>query len=102
MTSEMLEADKYLSIINRRGKERKPLKRVYSNMRKEGLFLKAYAKLYKNKGATTKGTDPTDSIQGMSRQRIQKIIGELSDGTYRCKPTRQVYIAKANGKQRPL
>ena len=58
MSSEMLSADKYLSIVNERGKRSLPLKRVYRNMRQRGLFYKAYENLYSNAGATTPGSDP--------------------------------------------
>jgi len=102
MTSEMLQADKYLSIINDRGKTRKPLSRVYRNMRQRDMFLKAYANLYSNAGATTKGVDPNDSIQGMSLQRIETIIQKLVDGAYRWQPARRVYVPKSNGEERPI
>lgn len=102
MTSEMLQADKYLSIINDRGKARKPLSRVYRNMRQTDMFLKAYANLYSNAGATTEGTDPNDSIQGMSLQRIETIIQKLADGVYQWQPARRVYVPKANGEERPI
>ncbi len=102
MTSEMLLADKYLSIINDRGKTRKPLSRVYRNMRQTGMFLKAYANLYSNAGATTTGTDPNDSIQGMSLQRIDTIVQKLKNGVYQWKPARRVYVPKSNGKERPI
>jgi group II intron reverse transcriptase/maturase len=102
MTSEMLSADKYLSVINDRGVRRLPLKRVYRNMRREGLFLKAYAKLYQNSGAGTAGSDREDTIQGMSVKRIQTIIQSLKDGQYQWKPARRVYVPKADGSQRPI
>jgi group II intron reverse transcriptase/maturase len=102
MTSEMLSADKYLSIINERGKRALPLKRVYRNMRQRGLFYKAYENLYSNPGATTPGTDPNDTIQGMSVERIDAIIQKLTDGTYRWQPTRRTYVPKANGQKRPI
>ena len=102
MSSEMLLAEKYLRVINNRGQRRLPLTRVYRNMRKEGLFLKAYGNLYANKGALTAGTDPADTVQGMSRKRIKAIIQQLADGTYEWKPARRVQIPKRNGKMRPL
>jgi group II intron reverse transcriptase/maturase len=102
MSSEMLLAEKYLRVINDRGKRRLPLKRVYRNMRKEGLFLKAYANLYAKKGALTPGSDPEDTIQGMSRKRIANIIQQLEDGSYRWKPARRIYVPKSNGKMRPI
>lgn len=102
MTSEMLSAEKYLNIVRNRGKRNLDLKRVYHNMRNEELFLRAYGKLYANKGATTVGTDPADTIQGMSVERIHKIIQRLKDGTYRWKPVRRVYVPKADGRKRPI
>ncbi|MEL6308589.1 MAG: hypothetical protein AAFQ52_10645, partial [Chloroflexota bacterium] len=89
MTSEMLLAENYLSVVNDRGKRKLPLTRVYRNMRKRGLFLKAYGKISQNVGATTTGTDTTDTIQGMSLERIDRIIEELRDGTYQWKPSRR-------------
>jgi len=100
MTSEMLLADKYLSIVNDRGKRSLPLQRVYRNMRQRGLFYKAYANLYSNYGATTPGSDVKDTIQGMSVKRIEAIIEQLEDGLYKWKPARRVYVPKANGQQR--
>ena len=102
LTSEMLLADQYLQIIRRRGQQGLPLKRVYRNMQCRGLFLKAYAKIYANAGATTVGTDPQDTIQGMSLARIDTIIAQLHNGSYRWKPSRRIAIPKANGAQRLL
>jgi group II intron reverse transcriptase/maturase len=102
MSSEMLQADKYLSIINERGKRSLPLKRVYHNMRQRGLFYKAYENLYSNPGATTPGTDPDDTIQGMSVTRIDTIIQQLTEGIYKWQPTRRTYVPKANGQKRPI
>lgn len=102
MTSEMLLANKYLCVVRDRGQRRLPLERVYRNMRNRGLFLKAYANIYANAGAITVGTDPTDTIQGMSVARIDKIIDSLRNGTYQWKPSRRKYIPKKNGKMRPL
>lgn len=102
LTSEMLLADQYLQIVNKRGQQGLPLKRVYHNMRRPGLFLKAYAKIYANAGATTIGIDAQDTIQGMSLARIETIITQLQTGTYRWKPSRRTYIPKADGSQRPL
>lgn len=102
MTSEMLLADKYLHVINDRGKRRLPLQRVYRNIRRKGLFLKAYAKLYANDGSTTAGSDPNDTIQGMSLKRIETIIRQLENGNYKWKPANRKYVPKADGQQRPI
>lgn len=98
----MLLADQYLQVVHSRGQQGLPLKRVYRNMRRRGLFLKAYAKIYANAGATTVGTDAQDTIQGMSLARVDAIIAQLREGTYRWKPSRRIYIPKRNGAQRPL
>ena len=98
----MLLAEDYLCVIHYRGQRGLPLERVYRNMRNRDLFLMAYGKIYANKGATTLGTDPTDTIQGMSVARIDKIIDSLRNGTYQWKPSRRKYIPKKNGKMRPL
>jgi hypothetical protein len=50
----------------------------------------------------TAGTDAADTMDGMSKTRIEKIIQSLTDGSFRWQPARRVYIPKANGKQRPL
>jgi group II intron reverse transcriptase/maturase len=62
----------------------------------------AYAKLYANKGATTKGVDPEDTVDGMSLERIDNIIARLREGTYQWQPVRRAYIDKKNGGKRPL
>jgi len=102
MTSEMLSDNPYLCIVRDRGTRNLELKRVYRNMRCEALFLRAYGKLYANKGAMTPGSDPTDTIDGMSMKRIREIIQQLEDGTYQWKPTRRKEVPKADGKMRPI
>lgn len=98
----MLSADDYLRVIQSRGERQLSLNRVYRNMRRRDLFLSAYGKLYRNKGATTQGVDPKDSIQGMSLARIDRIIEQLKAGTYKWKPSRRIYVEKSNGSQRPI
>jgi len=96
------KADQYLRIVEDRGTKGLELKRVYRNIRQPGLFVKAYGKIYSNKGALTPGVDPEDTIQNMSLDRIEKIIAELEKGTYVWKPVQRRYIPKGNGDRRPL
>lgn len=98
----MLSASKYLDIVSRRGQEGKPLERVYRLIRKPEVLQMAYMNLYANQGAMTPGTDPLDTVDGMSLQRIHNLSEELKDGKFRWKPVRRVYIKKANGQMRPL
>jgi group II intron reverse transcriptase/maturase len=103
VNSEMLsDAQKYIGIVHNRGQRDLKLERVYRNLQKPGLFLLAYNELYANKGATTTGTDPDDTIQNMSLKQVETMIEELRTRTYQWKPARRTYIQKANGKTRPL
>ena len=65
------------------------------------LWLQAYANIYPNKGALTKGTDEV-TVDGFCEDRVANTIKLLKEGKYWCKPSRRTYIHKANGKQRPL
>jgi group II intron reverse transcriptase/maturase len=98
------EAQKYLEIVSRRGKAKTTLNRVYANIKKhKGLFLMAYANLYANKGALTPGTDPEDTVDGMSVKRIESLIERLHKKEYQWTPVRRTYIKKRDSqKLRPL
>lgn len=98
----MQNAQTYLEIVKSRGERRLELRRVYRNLRKRELFLHAYGKLYANDGALTPGINPSDTVDGMSLTRIERIIKELETGTYQWDPSRRTYIRKENGKYRPL
>ncbi len=65
------------------------------------LWQLAYTNIYSNKGAITKGIDE-DTLDGMSFERISKLIDSLKSGTYRPKPVRRTYIPKRDGSKRPL
>jgi RNA-directed DNA polymerase len=65
------------------------------------LWYEAYANIYSNKGAMTKGVDEV-TVDGFSEQRVASIIKRLKEGTYRFRPVRRVLIPKKNGKKRPL
>ncbi len=98
------EAQKYLEIVRERGKAKATLNRVYANIKKhKGLFLMAYANLYANKGALTPGTDPEDTIDGMSTTRIESLMNTLQKEEYEWTPVRRTYIGKRDSKKlRPL
>lgn len=90
-----------LTVIHERGKQDKPLERVYKLLFNRELYLIAYAKLYPNNGAMTKGVTE-ETIDGMSIQKIDMIIEQLRQETYYWRPARREYIPKKNGKHRPL
>lgn len=98
----MRNAETVLGIIHERGKRGLPLEDVYRQLFNPDLFLLAYGKIYRNAGAMTPGaTDET--VDGMSRAKIDTIIQNLREEKYRWMPVRRVYIEKKNSsKKRPL
>jgi group II intron reverse transcriptase/maturase len=97
----MRNAETVLSIIRERGKRGLPLQRIYRLLYNPDLYLRAYARLYPNKGAMTPGSTP-ETVDGMALTKIERLIDDLRHERYRWTPARRVYIPKANGKQRPL
>jgi group II intron reverse transcriptase/maturase len=61
----------------------------------------AYQNIYAKDGNMTPGSDGS-TIDGMSLERIDKIIVTMKDHSYQPKPARRTYIKKKNGKLRPL
>lgn len=97
----MQSADTILAVMQERGKKGQSVERLYRMLYNPELYLKAYAKLYPNKGAMTPGVTP-ETVDGMSLKKIQNIIAALRDEKYDWTPVRRVHIKKANGKLRPL
>ena len=100
----LFEAQKYLEIVKKRGKAKSELKRVYYNIAtNEELYLQAYKNLHANEGAMTPGINPEDTVDGMSVERIRKLLKTLQERAYQWSPVRRVYIEKKNSSQkRPL
>jgi RNA-directed DNA polymerase len=65
------------------------------------LWKQAYANIYPNKGAITKGVNE-NTLDGFSEERVNQLIGMLATRQYCPKPVRRTYIPKKNGKLRPL
>ena len=96
-TSEILERITKSSTEHKDG----VFTRLYRYLLREDIYYAAYQKLYANKGSTTKGVDD-DTADHFSEAYVNALIQELRDGTFRIKPVRREYIAKKNGKLRPL
>lgn len=97
----MQEANVYLNLLSERGKKGLPVKRVYRQLYNRNLYLAAYGKIYRNKGAMTKGvTEETPAA--MSLEKIDTIIDALRYERYQWKPARRVSIPRKDGKKRPL
>jgi group II intron reverse transcriptase/maturase len=90
-----------LGLLSERGRTGKPLERVYRLLYNPNLYLEAYNKIYRNKGAMTPGVT-METPDGMTFLKVQSIINALRAGTFRWKPARRTYILKKNGKKRPL
>ena len=97
----MRTAAAVLNIIQERGKRKLPLEGIYRQLYNPDLYLRAYAKLYPNKGAMTEGST-TETVDAMTLVKIHQIIDDLRCERYRWTPLRRVYIPKANHKFRPL
>jgi len=97
----MRTAETILGLIGERGKKGLPLERVYKLLFNKDLYLEAYGKIYRNKGAMTQGVTG-ETPDGMSLDKIDAIIEALRYERYQWLPARRVLIPKKNGKQRPL
>jgi len=76
--------------------------RLYRNLYNPEFYLLAYKNIAVSKGSMTAGADRT-TLDGMSLERIDRLIAKLKDHSYQPCPARRVYIAKKNSKKkRPL
>lgn len=97
----MRTAESVLNIIHERGQRGLPVERLYRQLFRRDLYLRAYAKLYRNAGALTAGVTE-ETVDGMSLAKIDSVIAALRREAYRWTPVRRTYIPKKNGKLRPL
>jgi len=89
-----------LPTLSRQGKPINGLFRLLTGS--DLIWERAYADIAPNKGALTAGTDPDNTLDGFSIERIARIRAKLADGTYRFSPVRRVNIPKPDGRTRPL
>jgi len=101
--AEMLPTTEILARISKNSKQNNEevFTRLFRYLLRPDLYYVAYKNLYANNGAATKGVND-DTADGFSETKVKNIIQSLSNGTYRPNPVRRAYIAKANGKMRPL
>src|SRR5919199_3826425 len=97
----MRSAETVLGVIRERGRRGLPLEDIYRQLFNRNLFLHAYGRLTRNKGAMTPGAT-SETADGMSLAKIDAIIEALRFERYRWTPVRRTYLPKANGKTRPL
>ena len=76
--------------------------RLYRNLYNPEFYLLAYKNIAASKGSMTAGADKM-TLDGMSMDRIERLIAKLKDHSYQPTPARREYIAKKNSKKkRPL
>jgi group II intron reverse transcriptase/maturase len=97
----MRTAATILTIIQDRGKRKLPLDDVYRQLYNPDMYLRAYTKLYKNDGAMTPGITE-ETVDGMSMERIAKIIEAIRHERWQWNPVRRIAIPKRKGGTRPL
>jgi Reverse transcriptase (RNA-dependent DNA polymerase) len=77
----MRTTDTILGLMHERGIKGLPLERVQRLLYTPDLYLTAYGKLYRNKGAMTEGVTE-EAVEGMSQEKIEQTIKALRDGTF--------------------
>jgi retron-type reverse transcriptase len=97
----MRSSETVLGMLQDRGKRGVPIQDLYRQLYNPQLYLRAYARLYSNDGAMTKGTTD-ETVDGMSLGKIDEIIALLKQERFRWTPVRRTYIPKKNGATRIL
>lgn len=91
----MRDATTVLNIIRERGQRGLPLERLYRQLFNRDLYLRAYGKLYANKGAMTPGTT-SETVDQMSLNKIDRIIAAVRQERYRWHGTEAQNEPRAN------
>ena len=97
----MASAETVMAVYSDRGKRGLPLEGVYRQLYSRDLYLRAYGRIHRNDGAMTPGVT-AETVDAMSLEKIDGIIGTLRREAYRWPPARRTYIPKKDGKKRPL
>jgi group II intron reverse transcriptase/maturase len=99
--AKLQSAETVLSVLRERGRRGLPCNELYRQMFNPELYLLAYGRIYSNAGAMTPGAS-AETVDGMSLDKIHRIIEAMRHERYRFSPARRVLIPKKNGKLRPL
>jgi group II intron reverse transcriptase/maturase len=97
----MQKAEYVFEAMHKLGMANKPITRIYRQMYNEEMYLGAYAKLYPNRGALSRGVT-NETVDGMSLERIERIIEEMKYERFNWNPVNRTYIPKRKGGQRPI
>jgi len=98
----MRNPENVLNSLNKHsGNSSYKFERLYRVLFNEKMFYDAYQNIYSKEGNMTAGVDGK-TIDGMSIDRVKRLIDTLKDETYQPIPSKRTYIPKKNGKKRPL
>lgn len=98
----MQNAETVLGVLRERGRRGLPCEELYRQMFNPQLYLLAYGRIYSNHGAMTPGASG-ETADGMSLEKIGRIIDALRHERFRFQPVRRVLIPKKNSSRtRPL
>jgi group II intron reverse transcriptase/maturase len=98
----MQNAETVLGVLRERGSKGLPCNELYRQLFNSQLYLLAYGRIYSNKGAMTPGATQ-ETADGMSMEKIERIIDAMRHERYRFAPVRRTHIPKKDGKKlRPL
>ena len=89
------------SIQNKAQNKEYRFERLFRNLYNPEFYLLAYKNIASSQGSMTAGVDGK-TLDNMSMARINNIILSLKNRSYQPNPARRAYIAKKNGKMRPL
>ena len=74
---------------------------LYRLMLRKDMYVLAYERLKSIPGNMTPGTDD-ETLDGFSEEEIDRVIEQMKCESYQCRPVRESFIPKANGKLRRL
>src|SRR5260221_10915812 len=97
----MQDAATVLSIIRERSERGLPLEHAYRLLYNPTFYLYAYGRISTNNGAMTPGMTG-ETADGMSLEKIQRIIALIRREAYVWTPVRRIHIPKKSGGKRPL
>jgi group II intron reverse transcriptase/maturase len=97
----MQNAETVLGVLRDRGGKGLPCNELYRQLFNPQMYLLAYGRIYSNKGAMTPGATQ-ETADGMSVEKMQRIIDAMRHERYRFSPVRRTHIPKKDGKSRPL
>ena len=74
---------------------------IFRILRKDEIWIAAYEKLKRNKGALTQGST-TETMDGMSLERLKRLKEKVCSEKYTFNTVKLTYITYPGGKRRPL